>query len=167
MNAILSTINAYWQDRSDREQIMLALLSALVIAVLGYMLLARPLLDYHDRSRGDYLASMRLYRSIEADAAAYQSLGADNARRSAGTQQSLRSVAGSLALTNGISIARMIPGDDGSLTVNIEQADTAAVMRWLVDLEQRFGIQVDSSTMDRIDNQRVQASLVLRRSGGN
>jgi general secretion pathway protein M len=84
-----------------------------------------------------------------------------------GAQQSIRSIVGSLALGEGIAIARMIPGDDGSLAVTVERADTAAVMRWLVNLEDRYGIRVASSTLDRHETGMTQASVVLRRGGGS
>lgn len=167
MNAVISSINAYWQGRSDREQILIAVMGALLVYVLMHLLIARPLFEFHERSRNDYAASMRLYRSIEADAATYRELSAGTARREATSEQSIRSIVGSLALSNGIAIARLIPGDDGSLTVNIEQAEIDAIMQWLLDLEQRYGIQVASSTMDRLGERNVQANLVLRRGGGN
>ncbi len=165
MNAVMTSIREYWHDLSDREQILLAIMSALLGFVIIHFLIARPLLDYHERSRDAYVASMRLYRSIEADALTYRELSAGAVRREATSQQSMRSIVGSLALTNGIAIARLVPGDDGSLTVSIEEAETAAVMQWLRDLDSRFGIRVHSSTMDRASDERLQASLVLRRAG--
>lgn len=166
MNAILGVIKEYWQGRTDREQILYAVMGLLIAYLLVHFLAVRPLMDFHDRSRADFSSSMQLYRSIESDAATYRALSAGAEQRSATTQQSMRSIVGSLALTNGIAIARLIPGEDGELTVNIERAETAAVMAWLIELEERFGIRVASSSMDSAGDTFVQANIVLRRAGG-
>jgi general secretion pathway protein M len=165
MNPVISAIQAYWAGRTDREQVLLAIMTVMLVGLIGYLLLARPLFDFHDRARNDYAGSMQLYRAIEADAATYRELAA-GASSQAGSEQSLRAIVGSLAIGNQIAIARMIPGDDGSLTVNIERAPTRAVMAWLIDLEERYGVQVMASTMDRDGNEYAQISLVLRRGGG-
>ena len=165
MNPVFSAIQAYWADRSDREQVLLAVMVVMLAGLIGYLLLARPLIDFHQRARDDYAGSMRLYRAIEADAATYRELSS-GASSQVGSEQSMRSIVGSLAIGNQIPIARMIPGDDGSLTVNIERAETRAVMTWLIDLEERYGVQVMASTMDRDGNEYAQISLVLRRGGG-
>jgi len=166
MNALISTITGYWQGRSDREQILLAAMGALVLVLVAQLLVVQPLMNFHARARTDYSAAMQLYRSIEADAATYRELSANAVQREANSAQSMRSIVGSLALTNNIAIARLIPGEDGTLTVNIERAETASVMRWLIELEESYGIQVMSSTLDRAGDQFVQANLVLRRTGG-
>ena len=166
MNPILQMIRSYWDGRTSREQVLYAVMGLLLAVLLLTVAVIQPLRAYHERSQTDYVASMRLYRSIQQDAALYRQLQ-DNAQQQAGSQQSIRSIVGALALGEGIAIARMIPGDDGSLSVNIERADTAAVMRWLVALEERYGIRVLSSTLDRHETGMTQASVVLRRGGGS
>ncbi|WP_300528772.1 type II secretion system protein M [Maricaulis sp.] len=165
MNPVVQAIQTYWSGRSDREQVLLAIMFVMLAGLIGYLLLARPLIDFHQQARNDYAGSMRLYRAIEADAETYRALSSSGAAQ-IGSGQSLRSIVGSLAIGNQIAIARMIPGDDGSLTVNIERAETRAVMSWLIDLEERYGVQVMASTMDREGNEYAQISLVLRRGGG-
>ncbi|MBR9825936.1 MAG: type II secretion system protein M [Alphaproteobacteria bacterium] len=166
MNALFAQLKEYWQGRTDREQILYAVMGVLTAYLLAHFAIIQPLANFHDRSRASYAASMELFRAIEADAISYRELSAGAAQTSTTTQQSMRSIVGSLALTHSISIARLIPGEDGSLTVNIERAETAAVMQWLIDLEERFGIRVTSSSMDAAGGTFVQANFVLRRSGG-
>ncbi|WP_300544299.1 type II secretion system protein M [Maricaulis sp.] len=165
MNAVMTPILRYWQGRTTREQFLLAVTGGLLLVLLVSVLIVQPLLRMNERARDDYAAAMRLYRSIQADARAYRELAADT---SAGEQstQSLRSVVGSLALRHEISLARMVPTEDGALTVNIDRAPTRSVMRWLIDLDERHGIQVMASTMDREGEGIVSASFVLRRRGG-
>ena len=132
-------------------------------AIAADALLASP--TFHDRARDDYAASMRLYRVLEADVETYLALReADPAAGQTG--QSLRAVAGAMALQYDLSLARMVPGEDGSLTVSVERAQSVQLMRWLIGLEERYGIQVASSTVDREGDGIVSASVVLQRRGG-
>ena len=165
MNPVVQMIRTYWDGRTPREQVLYGVMAVLMAALLLTVAVIQPLQTFHARSQTDYAASMRLYRSIQQDAQTLRELQA-GAQTQAGSQQSIRSIVGSLALGEGIAIARMIPADDGSLAVTIERADTAAVMRWLVNLEQRYGIRVVSSTLDRHETGMTQASVVLRRGGG-
>ncbi|MGK0265821.1 MAG: general secretion pathway protein M [Maricaulis sp.] len=156
------TLSARWQARSDREQILLVAMAALTGLVLLYLLAARPLLGVHEMARQDYAGAMRLYRGIEADVARYDALR-DGVPETAGSEQSLRSIVGSLALRHDIAIARLIPSGEGELTLNIDRAEVRAVMAWLVELEAGYGIQVTSSTIDRLGDDFVELHLVLRR----
>ncbi len=165
MTAITTFLLRLWQDRSPREQIMLTVMGTLGAVLLAQLMIAGPLLDFHARARDDYAASMRLFRSIDTDLRDYRQIQADTESVSHAAQP-LRTVAGSLALGHGISLARMIPADDGQLTVNITRAETRALMAWLVDLETRYGIEVVSTAIDRESDLFVEANIVLRRRGG-
>ena len=134
------------------------------MVLLVSLLIIQPLLGAHDRARDSYAASMRLYRAVEADADTVQALAAA-APASTAPVQSLRAVAGSMALRHDIALARMVPGEDGRLTVNIDRAETAAILAWLVDLDQRYGIRAQASTLDRDADGFVSASFVLSRGG--
>lgn len=165
MTGLMTRLQAFWLDRSQREQILLAVMGVLVGLVLLQVLAIRPLLDLHGRAQDDYAASMRMYRSIEADIRRISEVQAGEAAVS-NTAQPLRTVAGSLAVTHGISIARMIPSDDGRLTVNIARAESQALMAWLIDLETRYAVEVVTTSMDRESDSFVEANIVLQRRGG-
>jgi general secretion pathway protein M len=165
MKALISLLSRSWQARTAREQLLLGVMGALTVLLLVSLLVIQPLVRFNDHARTDYAAAMQLYRSIQADARDYRELSQDESANAA-TTQSLRSVVASVALRHEISLARMVPTDDGALTVNIDRAPTQAVMRWLVDLDQRHHVAVMSSTLDREGEGLVSASLVLRRAGG-
>jgi general secretion pathway protein M len=165
MNAMGAALMRVWHARSDREQVMLAVAGLLLLVLLVSLAAIQPLMRVNTGARDDYAAAMRLYRAIETDAAAYRQLSAV-VQTGSGATQSLRAVAGSLALRHEISLARLVPSDDGALTVSIDRAPVQNVMRWLVDLDQRHGIQVMSSTMDREGEGFVSAAFELRRRGG-
>ncbi|RKQ96175.1 type II secretion system protein M [Maricaulis maris] len=164
MMSLLNPITAWWEGLTVREQVMLGIAGALAVVLAVTGLIVQPLMGVHDRARQDYAASMRLYRAVEADADRYRMLAAGQSASDVPTQ-SLRAVVGSLALRHDIALARMVPGEDGRLTVNIERAETAAVLRWLVDLEERYGVRPQASSLDRVADGFVSASIVLSRGG--
>lgn len=164
MSAVLSPIRAWWDGLSNREQIMLGLAGSLLLVLVITGLVIQPLLGWHARARHEYASAMQLYRAVEADAERFRILSAAQPASDAPTQ-SLRSVVGALALRHDIALARMVPGEDGRLTVNIDRAETTAVLAWLVDLEQRYGIRPQASTLDREADGYVSAAFVLGRGG--
>lgn len=165
MKTLMSLLSRSWQVRTAREQLLLGVMGGLTVLLLVSLLVIQPLVRFNDYARTDYAAAIQLYRSIQADARTYREMSQDESANAA-TTQSLRSVVASVALRHEISLARMVPTDDGALTVNIDRAPTQAVMRWLVDLDQRHHVAVMSSTLDREGEGLVSASLVLRRAGG-
>lgn len=165
MNTMLTTLRRYWQGLTLREQGLLAVMGTLLGALLVSLVLIQPLLRFHDRSREDYGASMRLYRAVQADAQAYRTLSAQ-VDAGASDTRSLRAVIGSSALRNEISLARLVPSDDGALTVSIDRAPAMPLMRWLVELDERYGIQVMTATVDREAEGYVSGAFELRRRGG-
>ncbi|WP_203291642.1 type II secretion system protein M [Maricaulis parjimensis] len=166
MSAFLSPILAYWQARTGREQIMLGVMGLLIIALLLTVAVIRPLRDYHASARTDYAASMQLYRSVQTDARTYRDLAAGASQQASQAQQSLRAVVGATALRHDIALARMVPTEDGGLTITIERAPGQSVMGLLVDLEEQYSISVMSASLDREPGNTVSASILLRRAGG-
>ena len=166
MTPVLTSILAYWQARSGREQVMLGVMGVMLLALVLTVAVIRPLREYHAAARTDYAASMQLYRSVQADARAYRELAADGAGQAARSEQSLRAVVGAMALRHEISLARMVPTEDGGLTITIDRAPGASVMRLLVGLEQEHGVAVISASLDREPGEMVSASILLRQGGG-
>ncbi|MFS2318458.1 type II secretion system protein GspM [Maricaulis sp. D1M11] len=165
MNRFLTPLLQAWGDRSPREQIMLGVMGLLAFVILGQMLIVHPLLNAHARAEGNYAAAMRMFRGIEADIATLRDLRQENGP-TATDQRPLRTVVGGLALGHQIPIARLVPSDNGQLTVNITRAETRRLMQWLVELDANHDIEVVTSTIDRLDDLHVEAYLVLQRRGG-
>lgn len=166
MTRFLTPILAYWQVRTGREQVMLGVMGVMILGLILTVAVIRPLRDFHAAARTDYAASMQLYRSVQVDARAYRELAASGAGEAARTEQSLRAVVGAMALRNEIALARMVPTEDGGLTITIDRAPGPSVMRFLVGLEQEHGIAVMSASLDREPGQMVSASILLRQAGG-
>ncbi len=166
MNTVLTPILSYWQGRTGREQVLLGVMGVMLLALVLTVAVIRPLREFHGAARTDYAASMQLYRSVQADARAYRDLVASGTGEAARTEQSLRALVGAMALRHEISLARMVPTEDGGLTITIDRAPGPSVMGFLVGLEQEYGVAVMSATLDREPGQMVSASILLRQAGG-
>jgi type II secretory pathway component PulM len=151
-------------ERTLREQMLLAAMAVLALGLLFYLLIARPVITYHETSRSAYLDAMGRYRALEAGLADYARFS-DQARARPDDDRPLRSVIGATALDRDIQIARILPDEEGRLNVWIDRIPSADLMAWLIDLEQRFGIAASRVTIDRESDDVVSVQLVLSRGG--
>ena len=165
MTGYLSSIPALWAGRTGREQLMILAFGGLLLAWTLQTLLAGPLLDFHERARRDYAAAVEQHRAIRDGLADYATLPAVNENADEASRP-LRTIVGAAATARHIAIAGIVPGVDGRLSVHIDRADYTAAMGWLIDLERRYGIEVMSITMARLDHGQIELNLVLTRAGG-
>lgn len=63
-------------------------------------------------------------------------------------------------------LKRNQPEGPGSVRIRIEGAPFDAVVAWLGDLNNRYGMKATSANFDRAGTGRVNASIVLGRAGG-
>ena len=63
-------------------------------------------------------------------------------------------------------LKRNQPEGPGSVRIRIEGAPFDAVVSWLGDLNNRYGMKATSANFDRAGTGRVNASIVLGRAGG-
>ena len=63
-------------------------------------------------------------------------------------------------------LKRNQPEGPGSVRIRIEGAPFDAVVAWLGDLNNRYGLKASSANFDRSATGRVNASIVLGRAGG-
>ncbi|WP_417495368.1 type II secretion system protein GspM [Maricaulis sp.] len=164
MTGLLSSIPAHLAGRTGREQVMILAFAGLVLAWLVQTLLAGPLLDFHERARREYALAFEQYREIRDGLADYATLPSVNENASE-LSRPLRTIVGAAATSRRIAIAGIVPGVDGRLSVHIDRADYGAAMGWLVDMERRYGIEVVSINMARLDHGQVELNLVLARPG--
>ncbi|PJN95555.1 hypothetical protein CNY89_07780 [Amaricoccus sp. HAR-UPW-R2A-40] len=145
----------WWNQRSPRERVLLAVLLALTVGYLGYAFVARPLLG----ARTEALASIA--RSDMALARLAASPG--TALPAASPDQLVPSIVTETATQFGMTIRRIEPEDDGA-RLTIDDADFADVLSWLQTLEDGYGLRVVAVKMDRGSAPgMVHASLTVRR----
>lgn len=162
MKKLLKPLADYWAGRTPRERGLVAGLGVLLLAALFWYGLIAPLKAWHGESRDRYSASVERYRSVEAGIARYQSASA-SAVAQLGGDQPVRTVASERARVHGVTIARVLPGDDGRLNLWIDQAESTALIDWLADLDRQYGIAASRITVERQDGGFVSAQMILER----
>lgn len=163
MKKLLEPLGAYWSGRTQRERGLVAGLGILLMAALVWYGLIAPLSAWHGESRGRYAASVERYRTVEAGIARYQSASA-GATAQLGGDQPVRTIASERARVHGVTIARVLPGDDGRLNLWVDQAENAALIDWLADLDRQYGIAVSRITVEREGGGFVSAQMILERA---
>ncbi|MEN0653567.1 MULTISPECIES: type II secretion system protein M [Hyphobacterium] len=162
MNRILKPVADYWAGRTPRERLLVAGLGILLAAASFWYGLIAPLSTWHDESRDIYTASVERYRSVEAGIARYRSANA-GADALLGGDQPVRTIASERALQHGVTIARVLPGEDGRLNLWIDQAESRALIDWLADLDRQYGIAATRITVEREEGGFVSAQMILER----
>ena len=163
MNRLLKPLAAYWAGRTPRESGLVAGLGLLLLAALLWYGLIAPLSAWHGESRDRYTASVERYRSVEAGIARYQSASA-GAIAQLGGDQPVRTIASERARVHGVTIARVLPGDDGRLNLWVDQAESTALIDWLADLDRQYGIAALRITIEREEGGFVSAQMILERA---
>jgi general secretion pathway protein M len=67
----------------------------------------------------------------------------------------------------GSNVTGQTPTGESGIRVRLEQAPFDSIVLWMAALEQRYGVLIDSASIDRsAQSGLVNASLVLTRPGG-
>lgn len=158
-------IGQLWQKflaLNPRERLLVGAAAAIVVAALLFLLIWEPLHDGVKRLREDVAAT----RTLVADLAQARSLvlaGRGGVGVIRGQDRSLLAVVDQSGKENGLSgaITRMQPEGDATVRVWLEQADFAAMIRWLGMLDSSYGVVVTEAAIDR----EAQPGMVRARIG--
>lgn len=136
-----------WQALSTRDQRALLVMAACLIFFAAWTLVVTPILGHAQRQQDRYRAELENLAWMQANAAVAQ----QSARQASGALppgQSLLAVINASAQAAGLSLQRFEPDGETRVRVTLEKAVFTDVMRWLVSLEQQYGIVTGSLTAD-------------------
>lgn len=141
MTAASATLMGWWDGRTVRERRMLAVMSALIVAVLAWLLVVRPAWGWR-ADAAERLATARAERTEVA--AGLRALAPAAARPPrAANAEGLEPLVRRTALAAGLTVdLGMDP--DGGLGFRITGARSAQVFGWLAVLEADHDVQVRS-----------------------
>lgn len=137
---MVARLSLWWAERTQREQWLLAVMVGLLLLVLGWLLVARPLIGA--------LEDAKLRHGEKVIAVAEARAEADRARRSSGAP----AVAAALPIDGlisraateaGFTNARIVGRGPTRANVAIDAARPAAYFGWIASLE-RQGVVVES-----------------------
>lgn len=151
----------YWNSLTARERLMLGVMAALVAAVALWLGVIRPLEAARESAARDHAAAVALYESVATSAAEMRALYAEgrNAKANAGDEP-LRVAVAVAARTAGVSISRIQPGEDGTLTLWADDVTSSALYRWLTTLANERQITPVKVSLQKAGNaQQLRAQI--------
>ncbi|MBY8965282.1 type II secretion system protein M [Algiphilus sp. NNCM1] len=162
-NAVSELLQA-WQQRSQREQRMIAVGVLALLLTLFYLLVWEPITQGHAQA-ADALAdaratAQRIERVAAMQPAQSRQRANPNASRSllAQVNQAVRSN------TLGSTPERLTPDGDDAVRVWLEGAPFNNLLRWLAELEGNPGLRLERADIDRKDGGMVDARLQVERA---
>lgn len=132
----------YWSSLTEREQKLVGTAGVLLSVTILYFLLVLPLVSYQSESERSYEAALSSYQSIQTYAAQLSAANEDGRSQASGgtASVSLRVAISTAARANDVSISRLQPSEDGTLTIWAEGVSSPQLFRWLETLSNSRGI---------------------------
>jgi len=165
MDAILQSVKSWFQGLKSNERQLVIVAGVLLGIAMVYWVILAPL------SRAVQVREARIERKqqdltwMRGISGPLQQLLAS--QPGANTNESLVVLIDRSARQAGIAnaLAGQIPNGDQGMRVRLENAPFDSVVLWLVNLQQQYGIAIESASIDRADKPGiVSANLVLTRS---
>lgn len=144
----LAPLAARWALLPLRDRRALAGLGAFFLAILVWLALIAPILHYADRERARMISAQEDLAWMQANAAAVRQAAKAGSAGHPAAGQSLLAITNASALAAGLKLQRFEPEGERRVRVTLENAVFTDVMGWIVDLEQRNGVTVESFSAD-------------------
>ncbi|MDP9139203.1 MAG: type II secretion system protein M [Pseudomonadota bacterium] len=148
MKDLMDSALAWLRALAPRERVMVLLCAAIVMLTLVYVAGWKPLVDAHHRREAALERARGIATRIEQAAAQIKAAGPTRAIDSstsllAAVDQTSRSA------TLGKAPARVQPEGEKEVKVWIDDVPFDNLLRWLQELEQKYGISTSSAEIER------------------
>lgn len=166
MNALIARFKQWLSTLAPRERVMVLGGGAALAVTLLFLTIWEPLLKTHERRQADLDTARVLANRLEEIAAAAQR-APRNGSAAVNRNLSLLAAVDQSAKAGTLSKppARIQPEGDAEVKVWLEDVPFEALVRWLADLEARYGIRAQTAEIERQSGAGlVNARLSLVRS---
>jgi general secretion pathway protein M len=144
----------WWNERSQRERILIGIMTTLFAVVVGWIAVLRPLDNGLAKARADNaLAIVRLER-VRSDAQSFKAgkpFAADTAQ----------ALVNRMASEAGFTPTRMDPGTDGRVVIGLASAKPVALTKWLQALDAQ-GVFVEQISLRPNSDATLAVDATLR-----
>lgn len=161
------TIRTWLEGLDQRERRLVITGAALFVILILYVAIWEPLTNSVENLRTTSRDQQATLGWMKQAAAEIQQLRGKKGRSQATSGQSLLTLVDRTAKSSGLGTAmkRVQPDGEKKVRVWMEGASFDDVIRWLVQLESRHGVGIESTVFELKENAgRVDAQLVLEAS---
>lgn len=150
MNAALTQLQDWFRSLAPRERLLVSVGSVVVAITILYLGIWEPLSKAHSKREQDLAASQALAQRLEAIAVVVQKSQASGGA-AINTGASLLSTVDQVSKsgTLGKPLTRIQPEGDHEVKVWIDGVSFEALVRWISELEGRYGISIQTADLDR------------------
>ena len=147
-----TTVHRWFAGKSATDQRVLKVLGTLCVALFFYIGLWQPLVDFTAKQQQRAAQSQTLADWIAENR---QALAQSSTHRAGNAGQPFSGGAPTIAqITSsaarfGITLSRLQPESDGSVSVAVEQQPFNALVQWLASIETEQGYAIDRASIDR------------------
>ena len=153
---------SWWQGRERREQWMLAVMGACLLAFLYWYALMLPLRALRDEALAGRQRAGADLALVQARLQAMQAMQATPPRQAEPpTAEQLPALLASTAASAGIELAAPVAQADGSVLVRIDAAPAATVLAWLEALRVEHALGPEQVNLDPAEG-GIRVQLVFR-----
>lgn len=148
MKALIAQLQARFDTLATRERLLVVVGGLVVVLSLLYLLAWEPLVQAHEARARDLESARALANRIESVSAELTSQGAGSAvNRSLSLLAAVDQTSRSPAL--GKAPTRIQPEGDREVKIWLDNVPFDNLLRWLVELETRYGIAASSAEIER------------------
>ena len=153
---------SWWQGRERREQWMLAVMGACLLAFVYWYALMLPLRALRDEALAGRQRAGADLALVQARLQAMQAMQATPPRQAEPpTAEQLPALLASTAASAGIELAAPVAQADGSVLVRIDAAPAATVLAWLEALRVEHALGPEQVNLDPAEG-GIRVQLVFR-----
>ena len=145
---------AWWNERSQRERILIGIMTALFAVVVGWIAVLRPLDNGLAKARADNALAIARLERVRSDAQSFKAgkpFAADTAQ----------ALVNRMASEAGFTPTRMDPGTGGRVVIGLASAKPVALTKWLQALDAQ-GVFVEQISLRPNSDATLAVDATLR-----
>jgi general secretion pathway protein M len=159
----------WWLSKTSQEQLAMIIGGSAVLILLIYLIIWRPFEQSVEKKALLIKSQESTLQWMEGNLDLIKSMRSSQSKKGSGSKEALLTLVDRTAKGAQLrqQIKRIKPQGDKSVQLWVEQASFDVLIRWLGQMTQEYGLDIESLNIDREDGPGlVNARFVLQRGGG-
>lgn len=151
MNATMTQAQEWFRSLAPRERLLVGVGGIVVAITILYLGIWEPLSKAHTKRAGDLAAAQTLAQRLEVIGATVQSARANGSAPVMNNGASLLSTIDQASKSGALGqpLSRIQPEGENEVKVWIEAVSFEALVRWMNELESRYGVSIKSADIEK------------------